>query len=347
MKRLIFFCTIISLLAIQSARDQVPPILSYQGVLTDASGAIVPDGNYNLTFRLYNTETGGAPIWSETHSVFINKGLFDVILGGINPLLLPFDQLYWISLQVDTNPELAPRMPLTSSPYSFRTKSLVDNAVHTPNIVDGAVTPEKIAAGSINGQVLTTSGGNVVWQTPSGAGMVLPYYGEVTSAANGFWINNKGTGKAVVGTHGTTGNYAELGTSSKGLHAVAFSSDASGVYAQSTSGDGVSGEAAAANKSGVYGFNTSSGYGVTGRATDGWGVFATGNDASNADRLGDLVLGGNIGEVFCFGHLGLYCDKDAYIDLDSHHRYCMFLISKRSSNIYSTPEISYKTRLEK
>jgi len=295
---------------------QIPRVLSYQGVLTDASGAIVPDGNYNLIFRLFNTETGGAPLWLENHPVFINKGVFDVILGGLNPLTLPFDQPYWISLQVGTNPELAPRLPLTSSPYSIRTMSLVDNAVHTPNIVFGAVTPEKIAAGPADGQVLTTSGGNVVWQTPATAGMELPYYGEVTSASNGFWITNKGTGKAVVGTHGTTGNYAELGTNYEGLHAVAFGSGANGVYAQSSSGDGVSGEAAAANKSGVYGFNAGSGYGVAGRSDNGWGVLAAGNDGSNADRVGDLLLGGNIGEIFCFGHMGFYCDKDAYIDLD-------------------------------
>ena len=81
-------------------------------------------------------------------------------------------------------------------------------------------------------------------------------------------------------------------------------------------GDGVVGEASASNKSGVYALNTGDGYGVYARSTNGWGAAADGNDASNADRAGDLLLGGNIGEIFCFGHLGLYCDHDAYIDLD-------------------------------
>jgi hypothetical protein len=47
-----------------------------------------------------------------------------------------------------------------------------------------------------------------------------------------------------------------------------------------------------------------------------WGLEVYGNDASNADRLGDLLLGGDIGEIFCFGHLGICADHDAYIDLD-------------------------------
>jgi len=55
---------------------QVPKLISYQGVLTDASGTVVPDGNYNLTFKLYDVATGGTPLWTEVQSVAVSKGIF-------------------------------------------------------------------------------------------------------------------------------------------------------------------------------------------------------------------------------------------------------------------------------
>ncbi|HEX9656378.1 MAG TPA: hypothetical protein VGB89_05605, partial [Bacteroidota bacterium] len=39
---------------------QVPKTLSYQGVLTDTSGTQVPDGQYQVTFNLYDQQSGGS-----------------------------------------------------------------------------------------------------------------------------------------------------------------------------------------------------------------------------------------------------------------------------------------------
>ena len=36
---------------------QVPDSLSFQGVLTDTSGVNVPDGSYNLLFKMYKNGT--------------------------------------------------------------------------------------------------------------------------------------------------------------------------------------------------------------------------------------------------------------------------------------------------
>lgn len=38
---------------------QVPKTLSYQGVLTDDEGTAVPDGDYDLTFHIYDVASGG------------------------------------------------------------------------------------------------------------------------------------------------------------------------------------------------------------------------------------------------------------------------------------------------
>ena len=45
---------------------QVPDRMSYQGVLTDASGVPVADGSHSLAFALYAVSSGGAALWTET-----------------------------------------------------------------------------------------------------------------------------------------------------------------------------------------------------------------------------------------------------------------------------------------
>jgi len=98
----------------------VPETLSYQGVLTDAGGAVVSDGTYNVTFRLYNTPSGGTPFWEETQGVVVSKGIFNVILGQVNPLgSIPFNEPYYLGISVEGEAELSPRVALNSVTYSL------------------------------------------------------------------------------------------------------------------------------------------------------------------------------------------------------------------------------------
>ncbi|MCH7674883.1 hypothetical protein IH879_08020 [candidate division KSB1 bacterium] len=92
MKRTLFLSvlSVVFICSIQTVRGQIPQTLSYQGVLTDANGAIVPDGKYTLTFKLFNAAEGGRAIWSENQEVFIQNGLFTVALGSVSPLDIPW-----------------------------------------------------------------------------------------------------------------------------------------------------------------------------------------------------------------------------------------------------------------
>jgi len=98
---------------------QIPQTMSYQGVLSDASDVPVPDGNYNVTFRLYEVATDGTSIWEEAQLVATTNGLFNVILGSVIPLDLPFDNPYWLGVTVGAGSELTPRIQLASSAYSL------------------------------------------------------------------------------------------------------------------------------------------------------------------------------------------------------------------------------------
>jgi hypothetical protein len=58
---------------------------SYQGILTDASGNVKPDGAYSITFSFYENESTGDPIWTESKNLNIAKGLFSTLLGDQTP----------------------------------------------------------------------------------------------------------------------------------------------------------------------------------------------------------------------------------------------------------------------
>ena len=48
-----------SFLLAQTVLAQIPQTISYQGVLINAAGAVVDDGQYMMTFRLYDVNEGG------------------------------------------------------------------------------------------------------------------------------------------------------------------------------------------------------------------------------------------------------------------------------------------------
>ena len=95
--------------------------MSYQGYLETNTGEQVSDGNYALTFLIYDTESEGDPIWQETHpAIPVIRGRFNAILGSVQTINLSFDRPYWLGVKVDNGEELTPRMVLTSTGYSFR-----------------------------------------------------------------------------------------------------------------------------------------------------------------------------------------------------------------------------------
>ncbi len=131
MKRTLFLSvlSVVFICSIQTVRGQIPQTLSYQGVLTDANGAIVPDDKYILTFKLFDAAAGGRAIWSENQEVFIQNGLFNVALGSVSPLDIPFDKPFWLATTVGEGSDTSQRMELTATPYSLFARTVADGAI--------------------------------------------------------------------------------------------------------------------------------------------------------------------------------------------------------------------------
>jgi len=113
--------------------------LNFQARLLSAAGAVVPDGNYNLQFKVYDAETGGTNLWTETHDynggspdnrVRVVNGYLSVKLGSITSLTsLNWDQEMWLTMNVggsSTSPSYdgemldgGKRIQITALPYSL------------------------------------------------------------------------------------------------------------------------------------------------------------------------------------------------------------------------------------
>ncbi|MCS7179352.1 MAG: hypothetical protein RML46_05910 [Anaerolineae bacterium] len=101
------------------------PQFTYQGRLTDASGNPL-SGTYLFTFKLYKTATGGTAIYTETETVTVTNGLFDVVVGPENIAagLKPEDLADPLYLEVTVSnfsitQTLSPRQRLYGAPYAF------------------------------------------------------------------------------------------------------------------------------------------------------------------------------------------------------------------------------------
>lgn len=135
-----------------SAAPGINESINFQGRLYNAQGALVPDGFYNLQFKIYangdgqsaNNSTGspaGSLLWTEDHlnststGVTVRNGYLSVELGSITPFGSSIDwnqDTLWLSINIgNTNAsctpfsscspdgEMLPMKRFSSTPYSL------------------------------------------------------------------------------------------------------------------------------------------------------------------------------------------------------------------------------------
>ncbi len=133
MKRMFLICALALLLVPCPAQADIAEIMSYQGVLRDASGNPVPDGSYDVSFKIYDVETGGTALWTELQALTATGGIINAHLGSVVSLTtLEFDVPYWLGISVEAEAELVPRTPFTTVPYA----ATAGSADHCENVDD-------------------------------------------------------------------------------------------------------------------------------------------------------------------------------------------------------------------
>jgi len=304
-KQISIFSILVFVLASQISWAEVPRrTMSYQGILTDGSSIAVSDGTYSLTFSIYDVETLGAHLWTETHpSVMVANGVFYVILGSITPLNIAFDQQYWLGIAVGPNPEMTPRIQLTAAAYSLDLPS-AETHDHGGETWTGDGT----------GTGLTLENYNIGLSASVGEAPAGPGGSDFGSSFGNPWPPLDGPaamrGRGYYGVYGYSPNY--YGIYGRGYYGV-YGGGTYGVYGYgngTVTTYGVYGYGnGTGNNYGVYGKGST--YGVYGHGTGmtGIGLYASGTTWAARFRGGIEIQ--NVGTGSTTAHIDYY--GDAYV----------------------------------
>jgi len=184
---IVVFVGLILTIAVLSAN--VPNLIDYQGRLTDASENPL-DGSYSIVFSIYDVDTGGTALWSETQTIDVNEGLFQVILGSNTSLsedLFDGSEL-WIGINVESDGEMSPRTKIVSVPYSRtdRDWTIDGNDMYSNNsgnIGIGTTSPSHVV------EIEGTTSNPLLYINKTGSGRGLKVR---TTSACAIWVENAG-----------------------------------------------------------------------------------------------------------------------------------------------------------
>lgn len=187
-----------ALLPTQQSHAATSSYINFQARLQTASGAIVPDGNYNIEFKLYNSSssTGSSQgscsgdtncLWTETRTganvVTVRNGYLTVNLGSVTALpSIDWSQQLWLTMRVggtgapSWDSEMNPKLQLTATPYAFAAGKLqTTSGANTSTLSITAPTggsqnfviPDQGAAGTYTLLTTTSAAGSYIQNTTS------------------------------------------------------------------------------------------------------------------------------------------------------------------------------------
>ena len=201
----VFIFTFINLRSPQLASAATANTINFQARLQAKTGGIVPDGNYNIEFKLYSASSGGSALWTEDYLNSASQGLqtingyLSTNLGSLTsfPSTINWDQQLWLTMNiggtttgsVTWDGEMNPRIALTALPYALSA-----------------------------GQLQTTSGSNTSklnLQAPTGGSQTFQVQDQGAAGTYNLLAQNASTGVVTLGTPSSlTGklNFANSGS---------------------------------------------------------------------------------------------------------------------------------------
>ncbi len=302
-----FFTTLI-FSHVSSAAPGINRTLNFQGRLLHSNGGVVPDGYYNIQFKIYESGSGAATgnpdgtlKWTETYTnnggtsgVQVKNGLMSVSLGSNTPFGSSIDwnqDTLWLSMNVAGS---------SASCISFDTSACIADGEMLP-MKRLTATPYSLNSGAVGGKTA-----DELVQLGQGAQ-------TDTSNAASILINKTGTGNLLqlqntardVFTIGNTGNVMLGSNDDKSISVDVADEDSSGRNLSIAAGGGGSGSgssggtltlqggsAGGANGSGgniTLSGGNGSGTGVSGLVILGTPTFATVTDDANCYTNGVTV----------------------------------------------------------
>ncbi|MCG2724893.1 MAG: hypothetical protein L6420_01330, partial [Elusimicrobia bacterium] len=211
-----------------------PPYINYQGRLVDSIGNPL-NGDYNITFRIFDALTVGIEKWSEVQTVNMDNGVFNAALGSVTPLtssVFSSNDRY-LEVQIGSDSPMTPRTRLLSVPYALYTSNVgsPDSAVtistHT------TIASSQLRLGNYASDPTSVGAGSLIYD--SGDNQVKYHNGTmwIALSAGGVspWILGSGTAYVM-----DSNNNVGIGTSSPlyKLHISSGAGEAGNIVVVST-----------------------------------------------------------------------------------------------------------------
>lgn len=259
----------------------LPPVIAYQARLLDpVTGQPKVDGAYVMAFNLYPIAAGGAPLWGESKSVQVNKGLFSTLLGDITPFNVSIfnGQELYLGITVGSDPEATPRQRIAHVAYAIYAQTAAAattaNSANNADLLDGQ---DATAFARVEHQHDKFSGATtapILNVMQSGDGIGLQGTTASTSAAKAGVYGVAGTDSGVSTPARPAG---VLGRSLDYFGVIGYSRNDDGVYGHSTAEYGVRAESSGKAALLALAFGTSTtNYGIEARSSSSHGVYADG-----------------------------------------------------------------------
>jgi len=239
MKKILFLMGIV--LGLHIGFAQVPEKMSYQAIIRNAVGQVLPNQSIAIKASILQGSPAGAAVYSERLTGNTNtNGLVTLEIGSGTVLTGTFNAINW-------------------STGSYYLKTETDLAGGTNYTITG--TSQLL---SVPYAMFAKSAGTV-----SGGAFVIPYVNTFNNSGNLFSLTNDGDGTSIEGINNTaTSNTAPVRGIVSNVAPGGFSSGIRGIN-NGTGGLGV----------GVYGSHAGSGWGVYGVTPAGLGVYGNASGA--------------------------------------------------------------------
>lgn len=202
--------------------------LNFQARLLTSTGTVVPDGNYHIEYKIYDTIGSGASaqgvcsldsstddcLWIETRTtgnlVRVVNGYFSVNLGSVTAFgaTIPWDRQLYLTMRIggtsgspSWDPEMlssSNRMTLTGVPYAFRAGTLASfNGTQTGTLSFGAVTNSPVLTlPNETGTICSTGSVCSGYAAATGGSGYVQLQGSTPGSAQTGHFNITGTGIA-------------------------------------------------------------------------------------------------------------------------------------------------------
>ncbi|MCB9817336.1 hypothetical protein H6795_02220 [Candidatus Nomurabacteria bacterium] len=207
--------------------------INFQARILTNTGALVPDGYYNVQFKLYDAASGGTLLWTDTRydtngaapgndyrvqvkNGYLTVSLADTTAGGTAfPGTIDWSQELWLSMNIGGptqtatppwNGEMNPRIKVTAVPYAFAAQQ-----AQTLKGATGSFTADQLAQLAPSATQTVNSANTALRINQTGAGSLLQFQASgndrLLLAANG--------NLTVAGTGVFQGASVSIGTTSQ------------------------------------------------------------------------------------------------------------------------------------